>query len=709
MALTNAEYANWKRVKELKESFLSKFGKKPGGKQNDGNYIEEASWPEELEWVVTDNEPLQNPPKRIDGSDGHISTPEPKDIAFLQYTSGSTSAPKGVIITHSNLAHNLSIIISDLQASFETVVVSWLPQYHDMGLIGSLLGIIYCGGKGYYMSPISFLQRPMGWIEAISEYRATHLQAPNFAFGLTARKFDRGDYYYSRPEGNNGDATKGDTKKGSKPLDLTCLRHIINGAEPVTERSIEAFVNAFEHFGLPTGPSVIYPTYGLAEHTVFVCSGGTGRLTVKRRELEEDNFVVIVDRNDESSAKINEEESESTTRLLGCGFPARQNVDVRIVDSEKRVPLEENVVGEIWINSPSKAMGYFGKDDVTRQEFHAILENESSVSAEDGYLRTGDLGFLHNGELYICGRLKDLIIVGGRNHYPQDIEATAEEVSSKHTRPGCSAAFSVSSTSNTDGENVVVVMELKEPPANQKEVESICEHVVETIRSEVSKEHSLSLSCVVLLKTKTVPKTTSGKISRSKARKAFLTGNLQEVYRKHFGSDCGTSPQEVVVASNPDKTRENELEQSSTPSPAQIQVNSHPNDIRSLDKQTIRQRLIDAISQIANIDKNSIHDSTPLNTIMDSVCLAQLKGMLEGQYAVKSFSDDYLFRDTTTLKKLVEIIKIGDVPDDGPVNEEGQFDVVAAANATSSSGVGSSGGIAGALGCPPGVVCCAVM
>jgi len=709
VALTNAEYANWKRVGELKEAFLSKFGKKPAGRRTDGNNDEEASWPEELEWVVTDNEPLEHPPKSINESDGHILTPEPNDIAFLQYTSGSTSAPKGVIITHSNLAHNLSIIISDLQASSETVVVSWLPQYHDMGLIGSLLGIIYCGGKGYYMSPISFLQRPMGWIEAISEFRGTHLQAPNFAFGLTARKFDRDDYYYSRLEGNDGDMTKRNTKKGSKPLDLTCLRHIINGAEPVTERSIEAFVNAFEPFGLPTGPSVIYPTYGLAEHTVFVCSGGTGRLTVKRRELEDENFVVIVDSNYESSAKMNKEESESTTRLLGCGFPARQNVDVRIVDSEKRVPLEENLVGEIWINSPSKAMGYFGKDDVTMQEFHAVLENAMNGGAGDGYLRTGDLGFLHNGELYICGRLKDLIIVGGRNHYPQDIEATADEVSSKHTRPGCSAAFSISSTSNTDGENIVLVMELKDPPTNEKEVESFCKPIAETIRSEVSKEHSLSLSCIVLLKTKSVPKTTSGKISRSKARKAFLTGNLQEVYRKHFGSDCGTLPQEVVDAFNPSKTGENETEQSSTPSPVQGQVNPHPNDIRSLDKQTIRQRLIDAISQIAIIDKDSIQDKTPLKTIMDSVSLAQLKGMLEGQYAVKAFSDDYLFRDTTTLKKLVEIVKIGYVPDDGSVNEEGQVDGVAAANLTSSRGVGSSGGIAGALGCPPGVVCCVVM
>jgi acyl-CoA synthetase (AMP-forming)/AMP-acid ligase II len=211
VALTNGEFAALKRVNEIKDVFLSKFKGKSVG------------WPEQIAWIVTDNEPLRSPPL-------HEGLPQPPltSIAFLQYTSGSTSEPKGVSITHANLAHNLSIITNELKASVSTIVVSWLPQYHDMGLIGSLLGIIYCGGSGYYMSPIAFLARPVAWMEAVSQYRATHLQAPNFAFGLTARKFDAAEYYFGE---YNSDEKK-------KMLDLTCLEHVINGAEPVTETSI---------------------------------------------------------------------------------------------------------------------------------------------------------------------------------------------------------------------------------------------------------------------------------------------------------------------------------------------------------------------------------------------------------------------------------------------------------------------------------------
>ena len=218
IALTNGEYAALKRVNEMKDAFVNRFKGKSVG------------WPEDLTWIVTDNEPLRSPP-----SCETLPQPDLSSIAFLQYTSGSTSEPKGVSITHANLAHNLCIITNELKASESTVVVSWLPQYHDMGLIGSLLGIIYCGGSGYYMSPIAFLARPMAWMEAVSRYRGTHLQAPNFAFGLTARKFDADDYYF-------GDEKDG---KNKKLLDLTCLEHIINGAEPVTETSIGEIIVMF--------------------------------------------------------------------------------------------------------------------------------------------------------------------------------------------------------------------------------------------------------------------------------------------------------------------------------------------------------------------------------------------------------------------------------------------------------------------------------
>ncbi len=361
------------------------------------------------------------------------------DLAFLQYTSGSTSEPKGVMISHHNLADNLTKITNSLKAVDDTVVVSWLPQYHDMGLIGSYLGALYCGGSGYYMSPFTFLQRPVIWIEAISRFQATHIQAPNFAFKLTARKFDSSNYTKSN-------------------LDLSSVRHIINAAEPVTEDSINAFHDAFVPFGLKK--ETMFPTYGLAEHTVFVCSNGKQRLTVSKRSLEVDGIVV------EGSDKG--QLAGSYSKMIGCGIPSQENVDVKIISTETLEPLGEDAVGEIWLRSGSKAGGYYLKPDITKREFFAQIGVDPDTNQEvetDGYLRTGDLGFLHKEELFICGRLKDLIIIGGRNYYPQDLEATAEAIDDRF-RPGCSAAFTIDPISGED-EQVAIVLELREVPPSE--------------------------------------------------------------------------------------------------------------------------------------------------------------------------------------------------------------------------------------------------
>ena len=416
-ALTSSSYNHMKKLAGIKEAF-GRFQRKP------------TAWPEGLDWIVTND----------DNSSSSSNTsklsfvPSRSDVAFLQYTSGSTSAPKGVMITHGNLAHNLTIITAELEAVDDTVVVSWLPQYHDMGLIGSYLGCLYCGGSGYYLSPLTFLQRPMLWLEAVSKYKATHLQAPNFAFKLTARKCNANDYTVDS-------------------LDLSSVRHVINAAEPVTEDSIEAFQTKFGPFGFKE--TSMFPTYGLAEHTVFVCSGGTQRVTVNKQELEVNGKVVEVTGNDDTGTN----DASLTSRLIGCGYPSRQGVDVRIVDRESCQQLPEGSVGEIWVNSSSKAAGYFGKPDESKEDFHGHLAGESG---NGGYLRTGDLGFLHNDELFICGRLKDLIIVAGRNYYPQDVEYTAE-ASSGLLRPGCSAAFTIDPTRD-DGEEVALVAEMKEVP-----------------------------------------------------------------------------------------------------------------------------------------------------------------------------------------------------------------------------------------------------
>lgn len=274
-----------------------------------------------------------------------------------------------------------------------------------------------------------------------------------------------------------------------------------------------------------------------------------------------------------------------------------------------------------------------------------------------GYLRTGDLGFLHKEQLYICGRIKDLVIVGGRNHYPQDIERTAEDAAVGQVRPGCSAAFSIGNVSGDKGEyeRVVLAMELRDPVPSGDTLKSTCEGVVAKVRGEVFKEHSLSLFCIVILKPRTIPKTTSGKIQRAKTQKCFLAKSLQELHRKEFPlgdvADFGDADKENGTRSN-----------GAASAPPVTKLT--PAQIRALNRSKIREMLVEAIAAIAGVEKSAIKDGAALNTYMDSVSLAQLKGLLEGQYGVKPFSDPYLFKDTTSLKKIVEIVKAGAAKDD---------------------------------------------
>ena len=612
-ALTSTSYNHIKKLAGIKEA-VSRFNR-PNG-----------AWPDNLKWIAT------NDGNAVNVTAPRFPVPTPADLAFLQFTSGSTSEPKGVMITHGNLAHNLTIITNELKAGGDTVVVSWLPQYHDMGLIGSYLGVLYCGGCGYYMSPLSFLQRPSIWIEAVSKYKATHLQAPNFAFKLAARKFHAG--------------------AASAPLDLSSVRHVINAAEPVTEDAINFFVETFSPYGFEK--AAMFPTYGLAEHTVFVCSGGKQRLTIDKTKLEKDRIVVEID------------SSENATRLIGCGFPASQGVDVRIVDHETGSELAEDNVGEIWIQSASKAAGYFEKPVETKADFLATLEG----NAESNYLRTGDIGFLHNKELFICGRLKDLIIVGGRNYYPQDLEATAEEALPV-LRPGCSAAFTVDPTAK-GGEEIAMVLELREIPTD---VKGTCEPLVETIRTIILQEHSLCLADIVLLKPKSVPKTTSGKIARAWCRKGYLANTLNVVYRKDY--------------------KKNEVSTSEIDHPVEAMNSDEINKLRSMDKKELLSKLKDDLAKIASSTPEAISADVAVASLLDSLSVSQLKGQLEARYAVSKLSDEYLFRESCTLNKLVEVVRLGYAPDDG----DGQG---AAAASVAQQG---SGGLAGALGCPPGVVC----
>lgn len=650
-ALTNTEYNYAKKLTSVKDA-LTRFKRPLGG-----------TWPENLKWIVTTTTTATSSSQTgvVDGNASPSkSLLENDDLAFLQYTSGSTSEPKGVMITHGNLGHNLTIITRELKAKDDTVVVSWLPQYHDMGLIGSYLGVLYCGGSGFYLSPLSFLQRPMLWIEAVSHHQATHLQAPNFAFKLTARKFRAADYV-------------------NRPLQLGSVRHIINAAEPVDQEAMDAFYKAFGPFGLK---EVIFPTYGLAEHTVFVCSGGTQHLSVDKKKLEVEGVVSVV-----TEADSSRHEDGGQSRLVGCGFPARQGVDVRIVDRESGKELEQGKVGEIWINSPSKAAGYFGKKGESKEDFEATIQTplpgKKAAAAGVNYLRTGDLGFLHKDELFICGRLKDLIIFAGRNYYPQDIEATAEATSGL-LRPGCSAAFTIDPT-HEGGEEVALVMELRDVP-DKTDIPQVCDPLADQVRSAINQEHSLGISQIVFLNTKTVPKTSSGKIARAWCRKGFLAGTLQVVYRKSFKD--GKSSFEV--------------EQDGTDKPATTRATltqGKIDELRAMSRDDIMDKLRLDVARTAQIPPDSIDNDTALVTILDSLSLSQFKGRLESAYAVK-ISDEYLFGESVSLKKLAEVVKLGYAPDDAFSNGHAP-----PSTAVSSAPTGKAKGLAGALGCPPGVRC----
>jgi acyl-CoA synthetase (AMP-forming)/AMP-acid ligase II/aryl carrier-like protein len=488
--------------------------------------------------------------------------PAPAAPAFLQYTSGSTAEPKGVVVTAGNLRHNLGAIMAALAAGTDTVVVSWLPQYHDMGLIGSLLGAAYCGGAGVYMSPLTFIKRPALWLEAASRHRATHLQSPNFGFKLAARKWREQAAAVPAPA-------------PAPALDLSCLRHIFNAAEPVTAEAIADFFDAFEPHGLR--PAAMRPGYGLAEHTVYVCDGGSTALLLDKAALERDAVRVLRAAPLAGAAGLRALLAEAAAAaaaggggggavVVSCGPVApyaaagrcrNDDIVALVVARDSEAPLGGAAarVGEVWLASASCAAGYWGRADLSAAAFSARLRAPGAAAlaaAEDAgdgdapaaaaaaaaaapgagedaalfarfrdaaFLRTGDLGFVHDGELYICGRAKDLLIVRGRNHYPQDVEATAEAADAR-LRPGASAAFQVGGGGGAGGDDdgIVLVCEVRDAGAAAADLASVRDAVC----AAVAKEHGEGLAALLLLKPHAARKTTSGKVARKWNRRAFL-------------------------------------------------------------------------------------------------------------------------------------------------------------------------------------------
>ncbi len=407
-----------------------------------------------------------------------------RQIAFLQYTSGSTSVPKGVMISHDHLLYNASLIQEAFHTTTESHAVFWLPLFHDMGLIGGVIQPVYCGGSSTLMAPAAFLQRPALWLETISRTRATISGGPDFAYDLCARKVSAED---------------------RAQLDLGCWELAFLGAERIRPQTVDQFVNIFAPRGFRR--QALFPCYGLAEATLLV-SGGPWQVPPVVLHVKADSLA-------RNQVEIGSAQDTTCRILVGCGENLRGQ-RILIVDPHTRRPVADGHVGEIWVQGPSVGYGYYEDRQTTAATFQARLAN----SGEGPFLRTGDLGFLRQKQLFVTGRLKNLIIIRGRNHYPEDIEQTINSAY-KGLRVGYCAAFSIEVE---DHDQLVVVQEV-EP--RQRDLDANA--AIQAIRIAIANRHGLEVYAVVLVKAGTVPKTSSGKTRRAACRERYLHGELDVV------------------------------------------------------------------------------------------------------------------------------------------------------------------------------------
>ena len=410
-------------------------------------------------------------------------------LAFLQYTSGSTGMPKGVVLNHANLVHNSALIAHAFEHTRTSLGVFWLPSYHDMGLIGGILQPLYVGRTNILMSPMTFLQKPFRWLSAITRFRATASGGPNFAYEHCIQKI---------------------TPEQRKQLDLSSWKVAFNGAEPVRAETLRRFAETFGPCGFRA--EAFYPCFGLAEATLIVSGGYAAKPPIIRSF---DAAALTQGRVGEVASG-----SPGARDLVGCGETLPDQTIV-IANPETQTVCPPHEIGEIWVNGPSMAQGYWNRPDVTEKMFHAHLKD----TGEGPFLRTGDLGFMLDGELFVTGRLKDLIILRGVNYYPQDIELTVQRCHPR-LRADCGAAFAL----ERDGrEQLVLVFEVERHKQGQ------FGEVFQAIRRAVAGEHDLNVDAIVLIRAGTVPKTSSGKIQRHACRQGYLDGALDVVGQWQLG------------------------------------------------------------------------------------------------------------------------------------------------------------------------------
>ncbi|UFJ41460.1 amino acid adenylation domain-containing protein [Brevibacillus humidisoli] len=535
-----------------------------------------------LVWLVTDQ--LQTV------SDADWKQPEltRDSLAFLQYTSGSTSTPKGVMVSHGNLLHNLSLIKESFTIDSQDRSVIWLPPYHDMGLIGGILQSLYTGFHTTLMSPFDMMQRPLRWLQAITRKQATISGGPNFAYDLCVRKI---------------------TEEQKRELDLSSWQVAFNGAEPIRHETLERFAEAFASCGFRK--EAFYTCYGLAEGTLFVSGGQRNVFPVVRtfdKEALSDNRVLEM-----SDAA---EKGDGQT-LIGCGRSASDQL-LCIVHPETKVRCAPDEIGEIWVAGPSVAHGYWGNEAQSTETFAARL----SDTGEGPFLRTGDLGFLHKDELFVTGRLKDLIIIRGRNYYPQDIELSAYR-SHQALRPEC-AAFSI----EVDGEERLAVV--AEIDRHYRQVDA--EEVIGCIRQAIAQEHGLQVYAVQLVRFGSIPKTSSGKIQRRFCREAFLSDSFHKI-----GSDVlhlepsNDEPEQEVIR--------REMLLAMTPQECQAQLESYLGRL---------------VRRVLQLTPSQFDPEQPLSTLgIDSAQVMELQHAVETDLGVILHPAQLFDIDTTQLADVI--------------------------------------------------------
>lgn len=446
-----------------------------------------------LDWVAVDSTQF------VDSVGWVNPVPSRDGVAFLQYTSGSTRSPRGVMVTHDNLYANAQAIERAGGFGEHPVGVSWLPPYHDMGLIGTILQAVYSGMSLTIISPKAFLRNPIRWLRLISEQRASYSGGPNFAFELCIRKAATETF---------------------SDLDLNCWEVAFSGAEPVHPKTLEAFAHTFAPAGFAR--DALAPSFGLAEATLLA----TGKRGVR---------IVSVDKSKLAQGLVEPVESAASSQLASCGKPWG-SCEVRIVSPDTLMECSAGTVGEIWLRGSGVAVGYWEQPGLSEETFGA-----RTVAGEGPFFRTGDLGTLHGDELYVLGRIKDLIILNGRNHYPQDLEYTVERAHSALRQAG----VAVISITEERIERLVVIAEVA--AGRSLDLNAI----VDAVQGALQDQHELTAFEVVLIQQRTLPKTSSGKVQRSLAKQQYQQGALYVRFRTR-GNQSHAAPNLPGIAAAAD-------------------------------------------------------------------------------------------------------------------------------------------------------------